>query len=121
MESVMKTVVISGAAMIIQDSDVSFVRSLRRLSMALFVSAITAILTGVTGLILAAASLLHFISPYGGLGIIGTILLVVTFPLLIFQAHCLDKIEDTNRAQRMASYKRRVLSDSDTNKPDWHS
>jgi hypothetical protein len=91
--------------------DISFLRRKRQWSTALLVSAIAGILTGMSGLVLAGAALLHIISPYGDLGILGTILLVVTFPLLIFQAHCLDKIEATNRAQKMANYKRLILTD----------
>jgi len=77
----------------------------------LLISAIGGVLTGITGLVLAGAALLHVIAPFGGLSMIGSFLLVVTFPLLIFQAHCLDKIEDVNRAQRIASYRRMVFGE----------
>src|SRR5262249_933549 len=110
----MKTIAMSPvASRVDQDIDVSFIRDRRRWSTALLVSAIAGILTGGTGLVLAGWGLLRIISAYSGLGIVGTVLLVVTFPLLIFQAHCLDRIEDVNRAQRMANYKRRVLNDVD--------
>ena len=93
------------------DRSVSFLRRRRRWSTALLVSAIAGILTGGTGLILAGAALFRFISPYSGLGVAGTVLLVVTFPLLVLNAHCLDRIEDIKREQRMANYKRLVLDD----------
>ena len=72
---------------------------------------ITAAITAIFGLALAGASLLHMISPESPLGFIGTILLALTFPLLVLSAHCLDRIEDVNRANRVASYKRIVFGD----------
>ena len=77
----------------------------------LLISAIGGVITGIAGLCLAGAALLHVIAPFGGLSMIGTFLLVITFPLLIFQAHCLDKIEAANRAQRIASYRRMVYGE----------
>ena len=79
----------------------------------LLMSAIAGVLTGITGVVLAGAALLHVIAPFGGLSMIGTFLLVITFPLLMFQAHCLDKIEAANRAQRVASYRRMVFGEAE--------
>jgi hypothetical protein len=110
----MKTVVILPATSDVHaDFDVSFRRGRKRWLTALLAGSIAAIFTGVTGLVLAGASLLRVISPSGGLAVFGTILLAVTFPLLIFSAHCLDKIEDTNREQRMANLKQRIFTNSD--------
>lgn len=89
----------------------SFLRIRRRWSTLLLIGTTMGILTGLSGLILAGASLLRFISPFSGLGILGTVLLVTTFPILIFQAHCLERIEDANRAERVASYRRLVYGE----------
>lgn len=108
----MKSAVISPALSRAQDGiGTSFFRRKRRWSALLLLSAIGGIMTGITGLVLAGAALLHLISPFGGLSMIGTFLLVVTFPILIFQAHCLDAIEAANRDQRVASYRRMVFGE----------
>ena len=110
----MKSAVISPALSRAQDGigTLTFRRK-RRWSTMLLISAIGGVLTGITGLVLAGAALLHVIAPFGGVSMIGTFLLVVTFPLLIFQAHCLDKIEEANRAQRIASYRRMVFGEGE--------
>lgn len=77
----------------------------------LLVAITLAVLTGGFGLALAAVSLLQIIAPYGRLAFVGTALLAVTFPILVFAAHCLDRIEDANRVQRMASYRRLVYGE----------
>jgi hypothetical protein len=88
-------------------------RRTHRRWMTLLLCAITgSVLTGSFGLVLAGASLLQIIEPYGRLALLGTFLLAITFPILVFAAHCLDKIEDTNRAQRIASYRRMVYGGS---------
>jgi hypothetical protein len=70
-----------------------------------------AILTAFFGLLLAGASLLRLIDSGSHLALAGTLLLMATFPLLVFSAHCLDRIEDANRARRVASYRQMVFGD----------
>jgi len=72
---------------------------------------VSAAVTGIFGLALAGASLLSILDSRSRLGFMGTILLAVTFPLLVLAAHCLDKIEDANRAHRVASYRRTVFGE----------
>ena len=86
-------------------------RTHRRWMTMLLVAITLAVLTGGFGLALAAVSLLQIIAPYGRLAFVGTALLAVTFPILVFAAHCLDRIEDANRVQRMASYRRLVYGE----------
>ena len=69
--------------------------------------------TGIFGLALAGASLLHIIDSRSVIAFAGTALLAVTFPLLVLAAHCLDRIEDVNRAHRVASYKRIVFGEEE--------
>jgi hypothetical protein len=77
----------------------------------LLISSIAAGVTGIFGVALAVLSLIHVIPAMGRLGLTGTFLLALTFPLMVFAAHCLDKVDDANRTYRMASYKRQILGD----------
>jgi hypothetical protein len=78
----------------------------------LLVSCIAAAVTGIFGLVLSAASMLGVISAANLLTSVGVVLLVVTFPILVFAAHCLDRIEDISRARRLASYRKMIFGDS---------
>jgi hypothetical protein len=40
----------------------------------------------------------------GRASLLGTVLLAATFPLMIFAAHCLDKMDETNAAIRSANF-----------------
>jgi hypothetical protein len=78
----------------------------------MLMSTTLAVLTAFFGLLLAGVSLLRLIDSGSHLALAGTLLLMVTFPLLVFSAHCLDRIEDANRANRMASYRQMVYGSS---------
>ena len=99
-------------------SDSSYRRVHRKWVFYMLTTTITAVITGIFGLTLAIASLLRIIDSRSELGFIGTILLAVTFPLLVLAAHCLDRIEDVNRAHRVASYKRIVFGQEDEAQPE---
>jgi hypothetical protein len=94
-------------------SDSSYRRVHRKWVFYMLTTTITATLTGIFGLTLAGASLLGLVGSSSRLGFAGSVLLAVTFPLLVLAAHCLDKIEDVNRAERVASYKRLVFGRED--------
>ena len=66
----------------------------RRWALGLTVSITAAFLTGLLGLALGAISLLHLIPAESRSSIYGTVLLIVTFPLLILAGHCMDKIDE---------------------------
>jgi hypothetical protein len=91
--------------------DSSYRRAHRKWVFYMLTTTITAAITGIFGLTLAGASLLRIIDSRSELGYTGTILLAVTFPLLVLAAHCLDRIEDVNRSHRVASYKRIVFGE----------
>src|SRR5215470_9211019 len=99
-------------------SDVSYRRRHRLWVFNLLVSSILAAVTGVFGLAIASASLLHLISSRSVLGITGTALLALTFPLLVFAAHCLDRIDHANREHRLASYRKKIFGDADSDGSD---
>jgi len=68
---------------------------------------------GLVGLTLALLSLLHVISATGRGATLGNVLLAITFPLMIFAAHCLDRIDKTNRQIRIAAFRRDLLKGLD--------
>jgi len=111
----MKTMTIPPAVKVMREesSETAYRRLHRRWMTGLLVSSISAAVTGIFGLAFAVASLLHLISATGRLGLTGTILLAVTFPLVVFAAHCLDRVDDANRAYRIASYKRKIFADTE--------
>ena len=94
-------------------ADTEYRSELRRWVIYMLVSTVSAVLTAFLGLLLAGASLLRFIDSGSHVALAGTLLLMVTFPLLVFSAHCLDRIEDANRAHRVASYRQMVFGNSE--------
>lgn len=78
-------------------------RRRRRLALALTGFTASALVTGLFGLGLATASLIHAISSSGRPAILGNVLLAATFPLLFLAAHYLDKIDEVNSAIRVAN------------------
>ena len=94
-------------------SEGDFHRSRRRWVGCLLVSFIAAAITGIFGLTLSVMSILHFISRSNPLTPMGVFLLVATFPLLVFAAHCLDRADDANRQIRFAAYRRRAFLKED--------
>jgi hypothetical protein len=114
----MKTIAISSTVKAFREvnEETTYRRLHRRWMTGLLVSSIAAGVTGVFGVALAVLSLIHVISTMGRLGLTGTVLLAATFPLVVFAAHCLDRVDDENRTYRMASYKRKILGDAD----DWN-
>jgi len=76
----------------------------RRWTIALTASASSSAVTGLVGLVLAAASLLRFVPHEGRASLFGTVLLAATFPLMIVAAHCLDKMDEANVAIRRANF-----------------
>jgi hypothetical protein len=78
----------------------------------LLFSSVTAVVTGSFGLALSAAALLHIVTSSGRVSVIGLALLVITFPLLVFAAHCIDRVADTNREIRLEAYRKKIFADS---------
>lgn len=95
------------------DLENRFHRVRRRWIKCLLVSSITAGTTGLFGLLLAAASFLHLIAPFELLSVLGSALLFLTFPLLVFTSHCLDRIDDANKGIRLAAYRENIFGNSD--------
>ena len=85
------------------------IRSKRRWQVWLFASAAAAAVTAALGLALSAASLFRLISNSGTLSTAASILLAVSFPLLLCAAHCLDRIDELKTAIRVMAYRRTLL------------
>jgi hypothetical protein len=74
---------------------------------------ISASIFGMLGLTFSLLSSLSMISEAGREGALGSIFLAITFPLLVFAAHCLDRIDEAKREARIASFRRNLLKHSD--------
>ena len=101
-----------------QYADSSYRRAHRKWVFYMLTTTITGSMTGVFGLALAGLALMHIVDSRSRLGFMGTVLLAVTFPLLVLAAHCLDRIEDVNRAHRVASYQRIVFGNEYGSRPE---
>jgi len=103
-------VVLHAAAEVKPEEPESLYRRRRRLwMMSLTLSCVLAPVFGLLGLALAFMSLLHVISAAGRGSTLGSVLLAITFLLMIFTAHCLDRINETNREIRIATFRRNLL------------
>ena len=90
--------------------------SQRHWTLALVGSAITTVVIAVLGLALGSVSLLHLIPPTNPLTTLGVVLLALTFPGLIFTAHCLDRIDGAMHAIKMADYEQKLIHITDADR-----
>ena len=79
----------------------------------LFISSLSAMFTGVTGLTFGGLSLLHVTGISNSLQTICTLLIAVTFPLMAVVAHCLDKIDRVDQELRSERCLRHGSADMD--------
>ena len=84
-------------------------RDKRNWDLCLLVSLTSAAVTGIFGLVLSGAVLVELIPHEGMLSIFGSLLLAVSFPLLVLAAHCLDRIDEIKHAIRCADLNRRLF------------
>jgi len=102
-EAEMREIALSRHSFEMVSPESQLLRRRRRLALALTAFTASALVTGLFGLVLASASLVHIISPASRGAILGNTLLVFTFPLLFLSAHVLDKIDEVNSAIRVAN------------------
>jgi len=103
-------VVLQGAADVRQEEPESAFRRRHRFwMMSLTLCCLSASIFGLIGLTLALLSLLNMISAAGRGGTLGNVLLAITLPLMVFAAHCLDRIDETNHEIRVAAFPRNLL------------
>lgn len=83
----------------IPGNEISLRRSRQRWLAALFVSSVLGIMAGIFGLIISSLNLLGGMRGEGS-GRLGTWLIAVAFPLVLFSAHCLHRVNKTDAAIR---------------------
>ena len=86
------------------------IRSKKRWQICLFAGAAAAAVTSTFGLVLSAASLIGAIQSNRLMSIAGTVLLATSFPILMFTAHCLDKIDEIKKVTRAEAYQKYFLN-----------
>lgn len=86
-------------------------RSLRSWNIALFISALLGAVSGLGGLVIGFISLVGLTDREQGLSILGTLLIVASFPLFILAAHCLDKTGEIDKAIRLEYCRQHGLND----------
>jgi hypothetical protein len=91
------------------NSERNLARQKRRWELNLLISITAAAVTGMFGLLFSAAVFANLFPHDGRLSILGSILLAVSFPLLVLSAHCLDRIDEAKHARRSADLKRRLF------------
>lgn len=85
----------------------------RRWEIALFVSLVFGLLTGFSGLAISAAESLGFLANQRAITRVGVALLLITFPIAIFAAHCLDKAKEVKKTIREEYCRQIGLPDED--------
>ena len=83
-------------------------------TIALFLSGFTGISLAISGLAIAAASLLALIEPETHLPTISTVLIGLSMPLMIFTAHCMDKVDQAGKGIRLDYCRCHGLKDEDS-------
>jgi len=102
-EQKMRAIALPGNSFEILELESRLLRRRHRLALALTAYTAAFLVTGLFGLVLASASLVHVVSSASRAAILGNALLVLTFPLLFLAAHCLDKMDEVNSAIRVAN------------------
>jgi hypothetical protein len=81
-------------------------RRKQRWTAALFIGAVLGVITGCVGLVISALNLFGFLTRYEGVVRLGTLLVALAFPLMMFGAHAMDKIAEIDRHE-----KRRIIEE----------
>lgn len=84
-----------------------------RWTAALIASSILGISSGLMGLIISGLSLLGFLANNKGVSNLGTWLIVVAFPLIMFAATSLDKVDEAEKAIRLDYCRKHGLKEED--------
>ena len=85
----------------IHDKKAVLCRRKQRWTAALFISSVFGIILGGFGLVISGLNAFGFLTRGEGIGRVGSLLIVVAFPLVMFSAHCLDKIDQADKAIRI--------------------
>src|SRR4051794_31680359 len=88
------------------NSEHGLTRQKRRWEFCLLITLTSAAVTGLFGLLLSAAVFVELVPHNGTLSMLGSFLLMLSFPLLVLAAHCLDSIDEAQHARRRADLNR---------------
>ena len=105
----MREVILPEVLILNKQNESAFAKSRKRWTSALFVSSIFGIILGFTGFVISALSLFGFLAEQN-VSRLGTWLIIAVFPLMMFAAHCLDKIGAANKSERIERCKRQGMS-----------
>ena len=97
----------------------SLQRNRRRWTASLFASAALGLLVGAVGLVISALAFCGFLSRHETVGRLGTLMVVLAFPLMLFGAHAMDKIAESDRlfkASAQDTEKRRLYQPEQWNR-----
>ena len=83
-------------------------RSRRRWMALVIGNVIFSVVSGVTGIVLAAVSFVGIAEINGRLSFLSSILITATFAALIFGAHCLDRVDAADHKARVAAVKEKL-------------
>lgn len=84
--------------------ETSFRRSQKRWTAALFAGSMLGMVSGIVGLVISALNLCGVLSKSQGAGRLGTLLVVIAFPLLMLCAHAMDKLAEIGKKQKRQTF-----------------
>jgi hypothetical protein len=88
-------------------------QSLRRWNTGLFVSGALGAISGLIGLMIGFLTLIELFAPTTKVYTIGTVLIGASFILFGLAAHCLDRVDATDKAIRLEYCRQHGLKDED--------
>lgn len=109
----MKEVILPEILFLNKQNELVFAKSRKRWTNVLFVSSIFGIVLGFSGFVISGLSLFGFLGEKQNVSRLGTWLIIAVFPLMMFAAHCLDKIGAANKAERIERCNRQGMSGDD--------
>jgi hypothetical protein len=101
----MRSIAIPGTVVRDASRESDLMRRRRRWGTFLTASGSMAVVTGLFGVVFAVVALLDIVPHFGRISRMANVMLVLTFPILIFAAHCLDKIDEINAAIREHNFR----------------
>jgi hypothetical protein len=87
---------------IVEETEKKFLddKRVRRWTLVLYFSTIAGITSAISGLVLGAVSYLDFFGKGETVNQIGNLMIIAAFPLMMFSAHALDKINEIKSKQK---------------------
>jgi hypothetical protein len=83
------------------ENEAILVQNKRRWTAALFTAVVFGVFSSVVGLLVGALHFFGYLNRQNGVGRLGAMLIALAFPLLMFGAHAMDKIAETDERQNL--------------------